>query len=145
MSVGNNCVREVDLAEADESIQVAAGRMYARAVGTLVILNEQREPIGIVTDRDLVVRALAKGLDPVGTTVGEVMSPIPVTVKESETIEVAISAMRRARCRRLPVVSDLGKLLGLISLDDVLEILGEELRQIGHLIEEEGPASLART
>ena len=70
MSVGRICTREVDLAQMDESVWQAAERMHQRAVGTLVVIDDDKKPIGIVTDRDLVERVLAKFLDPGATTVG---------------------------------------------------------------------------
>jgi CBS domain-containing protein len=66
-------VREVDIVEASESVQAAAQRMHSRKVGTLVVQDESRRPIGIVTDRDLTVRAAA-GRDPFQTTIGDVMT-----------------------------------------------------------------------
>ena len=70
MSVSRICVREVDLADPGEPVFQAAERMHQRAVGTLVILNQESQPVGILTDRDLVERVLAKGLDAYTTTVG---------------------------------------------------------------------------
>ena len=64
MSVGRICVREVDLAESAESVQVAARRMNSRKVGTLMVQNKADEPIGIITDRDLAIRVVGEGLDP---------------------------------------------------------------------------------
>jgi CBS domain-containing protein len=107
------------------------------------VLNDAGEPVGIVTDRDLVVRVMAEGLGPIDTTVGEVMTRRPVAVREDESIESALAIMRRGPFRRLAVVDGAGKLVGLLSLDDILELLSEEFREIGQLIEKETPASLA--
>jgi CBS domain-containing protein len=144
MSVGRICVREVDVAAPDESAIVAARRMLSRNVGTLVVVNAAGEPIGIVTDRDLTLRVLAAPRDPHEATVGEVMSAIPRTVPEDSPIETAIRIMRGGKFRRLPVVSAEGKLAGLVSLDDILELLTEELKEIGRLLQEESPRVLAR-
>jgi CBS domain-containing protein len=144
MSVGRICAREVDVAEEHESIQTAAQRMHARNVGTLVVINEEQEPIGIVTDRDLVVKALARGLDPNEGIVTEAMTPCPVTVYEETPIEDALRIMRSGACRRVPVVDREGKLLGLLSLDDVLSLLAEEFREIGELLNKEGPRVFSR-
>ena len=143
MTVGRICVREVDLADPEESVFQAAERMHQRAVGTLVILNEQSQPVGIVTDRDLVERVLAKGLDAYTTTVGEVMTARPNTASEEQPIEAALSLMRSGSFRRLPVTDGEGKLVGLLSLDDVLMLLAEEFTQIGTLLERETPLSIA--
>lgn len=139
MSVGQICVRQVDLAEADDTVLEAAERMRQRAVGTLLILNQKREPIGIVTDRDLVERVVASNRDPATTSVRSVMTVDPETISEHDSIESALSMMRSGRFRRLPVVDHRGKLAGLVSLDDVLMLLGEELAQISKLLERETP------
>ena len=143
MSVGRICIREVDLADQSETAWEAANRMRERAVGTLVVLNAEQEPIGIVTDRDLVERVMASGHDPNTTLVSDVMTHIPNTVTEEESIESALALMRSGRFRRLPVVDRQGKLVGLLSLDDVLMLLAEEFVQIGSLLERETPRGIA--
>jgi len=144
MSAGRVCVREVDIAAPEESVQVAAGRMHSRKVGTLVVVDDQHRPVGIVTDRDLTVRVLAEGRDGGTTPVAQVMTPAPKTVTEETSIEDALRLMRSGPFRRIPVVDDEGVLAGLLSLDDVLDLLAEEFAEIGHLIHSENPASLAR-
>ena len=143
MSVGRICVREVDLVDADETVWQAAVRMQSRAVGTLVVLNESKEPIGLITDRDLVERILAKQRDPNDTLVRDVMTEPPKVIHEDASIESALSLMRSGRFRRLPVVDDNRKLVGLVSLDDVLILLAEEFKDIGQLLERETPQAVA--
>ena len=143
MSVGRICTRSVDLADPDEAVQAAASRMNTRNVGTLLVIDEQKCPIGILTDRDLAVRVVGKGLDPNTTTVESVMSPTPDSVSESTPIETALAAMRARSHRRLPVVDSEGKLVGLVSLDDILDLLSEEFQDIGKLIRTESPNALA--
>ena len=140
MSVGRICTRYVDLADTEETIQAAAQRMEERKVGTLVILNPAKEPIGILTDRDLVLRALSHDATPCETRVGAVMTRNPRTVSEAAPIEQALSLMRSGGFRRLPVVRADGTLVGLISLDDILSLLAEEFAQIGSLVEKEMPS-----
>ena len=144
MTVGRICVREVDLIDADESVQVAARRMNDRNVGTLVVLNEAKEPVGIVTDRDLTIRVLSQGRNPIETLVSEVMTHNPDCVREDAPLEDAISVMRAGPFRRIPVVDRNGRLAGLLSVDDVLDLLREEFNQIGDIIERESPRSLAQ-
>jgi len=141
MSVGRICVREVDIASPEESAQAAAERMSSRAVGSLVVVDEARRPVGMLSDRDLTVRVLAKSKDPRQTKVGEIMTAAPETVKDDTPIEQALAVMRRGPCRRLPVVDVDGKLLGLLSLDDILDLLAEEFRDIGVLLQRESPPS----
>lgn len=134
MSVGKICCREVDLAEANEMVRAAAGRMAAREVGTLVIVDAARRPVGILTDRDVVVRVVGRGRDPGLVPVGEVMTRDPATVGEDAPIEQALERMRTRGVRRLPVVTSDGVLAGILSLDDVLELLVEEFGSMGGIL-----------
>lgn len=143
MSVGRICVRTVDLAESNEPVHVAAQRMHARNVGTLVVLGSDKRPVGMITDRDLAMRVLGSGRDPYQTTVGDVMTPFPRTINEDTPIEVALQMMRVEKCRRLPVTDDNYQLVGLVSVDDILELLIEEFREIGLLLRQESPQLLA--
>ena len=143
MSVGRICIRDVDLAEPTENVWKAAERMHQRCVGTLVVTDEWNKPAGIVTDRDLVERVLAEGRDAQTTLVQDVMTPSPQTIAEDEPIEEALSRMRNGRFRRLAVVDTEGKLVGLVSLDDVLMLLAEEFLEIGKLLERETPRGVA--
>jgi len=139
MSVGRICLRDVDLADAAECVLDAARRMRDRDVGTLVVLGEAEKPVGLLTDRDLTVRVLAAGRDAVTTRVADVMTPSPRTVSESTPIEAALGLMRSGSFRRLPVVDEAGKLVGILSLDDVLALLAEEFTLVGDLLERETP------
>jgi CBS domain-containing protein len=136
-------VREVDTATSDESAQIAAERMHARNVGTLVVVNDRDEPIGMLTDRDLALRVVGVGKDPFRTTVGQAMTQHPMTLSGEATLESAIAAMCAEPCRRLPLVDPMGKLVGLVSLDDVLRLLVSDFTQIGNLLWRESPANLA--
>lgn len=143
MSAGRICIRSVDVAEPEESVLAAARRMSDRSVGTLVVVNDRREPVGMLTDRDLAVRVLARGRDPLATPVSAVMSPDPEMVTEATSIEDALRVMRRGPCRRVPVVDAAGQLVGVLSLDDVLDLISEEFNSIGRLLRQETPENLA--
>jgi CBS domain-containing protein len=142
MSVGRICVREIDTAVPGETVAEIAQRMHQRAVGTLVVVNSASQVVGIVTDRDLVSRVLARGRSPTETEVREVMTTAPNTVSEDTSIEAALSIMRSGRFRRVPVVDRTNKLLGLVTLDDVLMLLAEEFTQIGRLLNRETPRAV---
>lgn len=144
MTIGRICQRDVDLAERGESVRVAAQRMLQRKVGTLVILDQSRAPIGILTDRDLVLRVLATGGDPNAITVGEVMTERLDTVTEDTPIEKVVAVMRNGAFRRLPVVDGWGRLVGLVSLDDILALRAEEFAGIGSLLSQQTPRELAK-
>ena len=143
MSVGQICTRSVDTAELTESVHTAAQRMHARNVGTLVVVDKDRRPLGIVTDRDLMVRALVECCDPVKESVWGVMSQLPQTVNEETTIDEALEIMRSGPYRRLPVVNREGYLVGLVSLDDVVTLVAAEFGEISKLLRQESPEHLA--
>lgn len=145
MFVGRICTRQVDLVEPNESVQVAASRMNARNVGTLVVVNQQKKPVGLITDRDLTTKVLALGKSAAETIVQDVMTHHPETVRENESLDDALRKMRAGPFRRLPVVDANGKLLGLLSLDDMVELLAQEFKEIGRVIERESPTALARS
>jgi len=117
--------------------------MRQRAVGTLVILNADRQPIGIITDRDLMERVVAEARDATNTLVGDIMTRDPMTIAEDDPIQVALPRMRRGGFRRLPVVDREGSLVGLVSMDDILMLVSEEMAQIGQLVRLETPLGVA--
>lgn len=143
MTTGRICNREVDTAESHELVRVAAQRMGSRAVGTLLVLDSDRRPIGILTDRDLAVRVVGEGRDPNHARVGEVMTPDPRTVSELAPLEDAIAVMRVHGVRRVPVVTPKGELVGMLTLDDVLSLLAEDLWSMRRVVEKSSPRVLA--
>ncbi|HET6203041.1 MAG TPA: CBS domain-containing protein [Planctomycetota bacterium] len=144
MTAGRICQREVDLAEPKDSVQAAANRMLQRKVGTLVVIDASRIPIGIVTDRDIVVRVVARGADPKKTAVGDVMTKTLDTIDESAPVESVLALMRNAGVRRVPVTDPGGRLVGLLSLDDVLAALSEEFVRVGELLAKQTPREAAK-
>ncbi|HVN87540.1 MAG TPA: CBS domain-containing protein [Candidatus Binatia bacterium] len=134
MSVGRICVREVALADANETAMAAARRMKRAGVGTLIVLDQVKRPIGLVTDRDLVVRVIAAGKSPKTTRVRDVMTTTLKIIREDSPIEDALGMMRGSGLRRLPVVNREGQLVGIVSLDDVLALLAEEFALIGGVL-----------
>jgi len=143
MSVGRICLREVHLADGAESVADAARRMRDRGVGTLVVVDEAGKPVGLLTDRDITLRVVASGGDPQATSVGDVMTERPKTVHENTPIESALALMRSGAFRRLPVVDDRGVVVGIVSIDDVLGLLAEELALIGGLFARQTPRPAA--
>jgi len=143
MSSGRICMRSVDTASMDESVFVAAQRMDARKVGSLVVVDSEGHPLGLLTDRDLAVRVIAEALDPNETMVSQVMTRLPQIIREETPIEEALGIMRCGPYRRLPVVTRDGRLAGILSLDDILNLLAEEFGEIGRLLHKESPQSLA--
>jgi len=144
MTVGRICSREVDLIERDALVAVAAQRMTARNVGTLLVVDGQGHVAGLVTDRDLALRVLGERRDPLLTCVEDVMTLQPSTIREDCSVEDALAAMRVRGVRRLPVVDAAGVLTGVVSVDDVLRLLAKEFGEMGDLVEGSSPRLLAR-
>jgi CBS domain-containing protein len=132
MNVIDVCKRNVVTIGPAEELKTAAQLMRERHIGYLVVvepsgLSGAPRPIGVLTDRDLVITVLAKGEDPSGLRAGDVMTRDPVTVREDKPLAFALSEMRRIGVRRLPVIDGAGQLTGILSLDDVLDALAAEL------------------
>ena len=101
----------------ETTVLVAVQQMNDRKIGALLVLDRGR-PVGIFTERDVLVRVVAAGLDPKGTPVGEVMTRSPVAVRSATTVGEAMRIITERRCRHLPIVDD-SRLLGLISIGDL--------------------------
>ena len=140
MSIGRICRREVHLVDPSDTVQEAAHRMKVRAVGTLVAVDSKRHPVGVITDRDIVTRVVAPGLDGRQALVAEAMTRNPVSVLEDTSIEDALRSMLAHSVRRLLVVDRRGALAGIVSMDDALQLLGDELHTLGRLIGRQPPA-----
>jgi CBS domain-containing protein len=135
MTVGRISQHNIDTADTLENVQTAAQRMATRNVGTLVVLHGHGKPAGILTDRDLAVRVVARGRDPYSTRVGDVMTSELETVPEDCSIEDALRRMRSRGVRRLPVVNQRGECTGIVSLDDVVAHLVQEFSVLGRVLE----------
>lgn len=137
MPIGEICNRDVVILQQEDTVLDGAKLMRQHHVGDVVVVEERNGvqfPIGIVTDRDLVVEIMATGLDQTVITVGDIMVKELVTVKESTGIFETIQYMRSKAVRRLPIVDEDGALVGILALDDLLELLSEELLAIAKLI-----------
>jgi CBS domain-containing protein len=143
MSIERICQRAVDVAELGESVQAVAERMRQRTVGCLVIVDADQHPLGIVTDRDLVLRVVAEGKDPGTTRIEGAMTCDLKTIPIDGGIEQALRIMRGGSFRRVPVVDRDGKLAGLVTLDDVLMLLAEEFMQVRDVLDRETPLAAA--
>ena len=140
MPIGEICNREVIIVQRDDTVLQAAKLMRQHHVGDLLIVEERggrRVPVGIVTDRDLVVEIIAPELDSTVITVGDIMVTKLATMKESNGVFEAIQYMRSKGIRRLPVVDDDGGLVGIVTLDDLLVLLADELGALARLVDRE--------
>ena len=143
MSVGRICSRVVATATAEETVLEAAIRMRDNNVGSLVIVDAEGKAVGIVTDRDIVTRSVAAEFNPSDTYLPAVMTGQARSVDESTPIEQALSTMGGAGVRRLVVTGENGRLVGLLTLDDVLELMVEEAKSIGAVLQGETPKIMA--
>jgi CBS domain-containing protein len=100
--------------------------MRAHHVGALVVMEKDRG-VGILTDRDIALRAVAEGRDPRTTPVGEVMSRNLTVLRSDEKIDDAITSIRTAGVRRVPIVDEGGKPVGMVTLDDLVVLMAGEL------------------
>jgi CBS domain-containing protein len=140
MTIGEICNREVVIVQRDHTVMEVAQLMRQNHVGDVIVVEDIRNgriPIGIVTDRDLVVEVLAQGLEPEIINMGDLMVANLVTVNESDDMFVAIEAMRTKGIRRMPVVDEKGGLVGILTLDDLLDVLSEDLLAFAKLVKRE--------
>jgi len=137
MQVGTICTREVICAKAATSVAAAAKLMRQYHIGDVVVIADNgstRVPLGIVTDRDIVLSVVATELDAAAITIGDIMGSALVTADETEDILEAVRRMRTSGVRRMPVVDKQGALAGIVSMDDVIGNLAEQMNEITHLI-----------
>jgi CBS domain-containing protein len=140
VAIGEICNREVVFARRDSTVREAAQLMRDSHVGDLIIVDERngrRVPAGILTDRDIAVGIVAKGLDPDTLAVGDVVGPELVLVKESAGVSETIELMRAKGVRRIPVVDASGALVGIVTADDMLDLLAEELSGLARMVARE--------
>jgi CBS domain-containing protein len=131
MNVGEICIREVVVTTRETTVMAASKQMRELHVGGLVVVDEssgKQMPVGIVTDRDIVIGVVALGLDPATLTVGDMMTSDLITCTEKDPVFEVLQTMRRRGVRRVPVVDPKGALCGIMALDDILAIIAEELR-----------------
>lgn len=137
MSIGEVCTREVVYVGMSESAAQAARLMRENHVGSLVVLEPAEaggKPVGIVTDRDVTVGVVALALDPEDTPVEALMRPGVTCIGEHEGLGRAVALMRSQGVRRLPVVDAHGVLVGIVSSDDLLELLAEEMSNLAGMV-----------
>jgi CBS domain-containing protein len=145
MNIGEVCSREVYIFKAEEPLTNAVAEMMRRHIGAIVVVETEPDrvrPIGIVTDRDVIRGQVSLKKELPSLTLREVMTSAPLTVSEASGIPEAIERMRTRGVRRAPVVNDSGDLVGIVSLDDLLPVVAEELgalaRLVGHQAGQEG-------
>lgn len=137
MNAGEVCSREVYIVRADEPLRSAVAMMHGHEVGTVIVIERDRDlvrPIGIVTDRDVVYAQVSRGVELSQLRVGDAMTTHPTFVAETASLADAIRRMSEAGVRRMPVVNEAGDLVGILSLDDLLPVVCEQLQGLARLI-----------
>jgi CBS domain-containing protein len=140
MSVGEHCNREVVIVAGNASVVEAARLMRSYHVGTLVVVETRQGtnvPVGIVTDRDLVVGVVAKEIPYDSVTVGDIMPSELTTAREDESLWGTVDRMCSFGIRRVPVVNEAGGLEGILSMDDILELFAGGLQKMADLVRRE--------
>lgn len=146
MRVGDYCTREVVVVEGGESARAAARLMREHHVGDVVLVErrqDQARPVGILTDRDLVVEVIAAELDPDQLTVADLVTEQAAVVHEDDSLFDALEVMRARGVRRLPVI-DGGELVGIITADDIIALMAEMLSDLRVVISRQFERELER-
>jgi CBS domain-containing protein len=138
MLLKHACTPEVVCCSGSTNAQEAAHLMRQKHVGDLVIVDDpddERVPLGIVTDRDIVIEVLAKGLDPASTNLASLMRNPVVIALDSEDTGQVLERMRAHGVRRIPVVNSSGAAIGIVTLDDLLRLLVAEMNALFEVTE----------
>ena len=136
MRIGEICTTQAISCKRDETVQGAALMMRKHHVGDVVVVEQpdsERVPVGILTDRDIVVSVIALGLDPASLLVGDIISDELLTCSEADDVYETIERMRLRGIRRVPVVNSHGGLSGIVSADDLLGFLAEEMTELARI------------
>lgn len=137
MNIGEVCSREVYIMRAGEPLREAVALMHRHQVGAIIVVEQDKDrvrPVGILTDRDVIYAQVMQGAEFSRSQVKDAMTTHPTTVLESAGLTEAISRMSDAGVRRAPVVDETGDLVGIITLDDLLPVISEELQGLARLI-----------
>jgi len=130
LTAGDICKRKVSVAYQQTSVVAAAQLMREDHVGAIVVVedaNGSRQVRGLITDRDIVMSVVALGLDPEPLCLEDVMSERLVTAQEDDALPHLMQSMREHGVRRVPVIGAHDELMGIVTLDDVLKILAQEM------------------
>jgi CBS domain-containing protein len=142
MNVGTLCQPNVVTVRPFDDLTVAAKLMRDKHVGYLVVVEPALQegtmkPVGVITDRDIVIAVVARDVNPQSLRVEEVMTRKPVVADHSDSLPHAVQEMRRIGIRRIPVIGERGELVGVLSLDDVIDALAVQLGDVAGSIRSE--------
>jgi CBS domain-containing protein len=136
MTIAALCARDVAILQRGATVQDAARLMRARHVGDVVIVGsaDTGVPLGILTDRDIAIEVVGQGLAPAQVPVENAMSAPLLTLREDDGVLDSISRMAARGVHRAPVLDPAGRLAGLVSVDDLVPLLAQELGKLAVLI-----------
>ena len=140
LNVGEICNRTVVFAYQHMDVSEGARLMAEHHVGSLVVVEDApagRLVMGILTDRDIVINIVAKDRDAKAVCVGEIMSRELITVRPEDSVNDTLMLMRRHGVRRVPVVQAQAVLVGIVTLDDLLEIVAEAIGSLAQTVQSE--------
>jgi CBS domain-containing protein len=141
MLLNSICMLDVACCSPRTTVLEAAHLMRQKHTGDLVVVDDgstnEAAPLGVITDRDIVIEVLGKGLDPAVTLVSTLMRTPVVIANQGEDTSQALERMRAHGVRRLPVVSDSGALVGIVTVDDLVKRLGADATALVDVISRE--------
>ncbi len=136
MSLERICSKTVVTISPDATVLEAAKLMHSNHIGSLVVIEDSR-PIGILTDRDIVLKVVASEQKPVETAVKKIMTANPTMVNVNYDLQDAVRLMRNRGVRRLPIVDEHRHLLGIITMDDLLTAFSAEVGDLAGAVQKE--------
>lgn len=135
ITVDQACVHDVVTVQHDMPLVQCAKIMHDDQVGSLV-MTELRDgvtvPVGLLTDRDITVKVVAFSLDPQVFTASDIMTRPLISARPDEDLMSVLARMRKQGVRRVPVITEKGALVGILSADDIWETLSEEVDSLAH-------------
>lgn len=138
LTAGDICTRIVSIAYPSLAIEEAARVMRDQHVGSLVVVEEiaqdDRRVVGMLTDRDIVTGAVAVQRELPGLRVADLMNKEVVTVREQDSVMDVLAMMRRKAVRRVPVVGPHERLIGVVAIDDILELVAQQMQALASAV-----------
>lgn len=147
MAVGTICTRRVVTVDRAIDVGAAARVMRDKQVGYLVVTDAAsggQKPVGVITDRDIVIKVMAPGLEPRSRKVGDVMTLEPLVAGYADDIGKTLHRMRALGVRRVPVINTQGNIAGVLSLDDAFDHLVSQMADVAGSIRNQQPTEQLR-
>jgi CBS domain-containing protein len=139
MTVYACCQTNVVSVKPDATVQFVAGLMKEKNIGCVVVTDNHR-PVGIVTDRDIALRSATLSDEPETALIESIMTRDPMIIRKDTGIFDAIQEMKTKGVRRMPIVDSGGRLVGLLTVDDLIRLLAREMADIARIIGKESPS-----